>query len=626
VARFVESALARELEHVLPGLLAFALIVATARAGGVYGASTWGWAALGPLLVLGAAFALSERWERGLADITFVGALLLFVCWTVLSTAWSDSVPRTVSEAERDLVYIAAVAAILVVATRQGVAVVTHGVLAGVTAVCGYSLVTRLFPDRFGFDPGLGYRLSRPIGYWNGLGLIAAMGIVLALGATASARRASVRALTAAAVVVLVATLYFTFSRGAWAALVVGLAVALALERDRWRVLVITVALTPFFAAAVWFASRAPGLNNVSATPAAATHDGHLLALALAALALLAAVTRLLLVRLEPKMNLPRVARAAVVASLVGVALAISVAGLLRAGGPQALWSRTADAFRASPSTPSSNLQDRLFTVSGQSRSDYWSVAWSQASAHPWLGSGAGTYDLYWTRERPLPVGALDAHSLYLETLAELGPAGLLLLAGFLAVPLLALRHARGQGGVAAAAGAYCAYLLATGVDWDWELPTVTLVALFCGAAVVAAARGAEASVRLGPGAKAAALVAVLSCVGAAVVVQVGNGAIDDSARLAASGRYDAAAAAARRATRWSPWSSAGWLSLARAERARGDAESARASLRKALARDPHDWRLWYELALVSEGPAKAAAEARVRSLNPDAPATVGAG
>jgi tetratricopeptide (TPR) repeat protein len=241
------------------------------------------------------------------------------------------------------------------------------------------------------------------------------------------------------------------------------------------------------------------------------------------------------------------------------------------------------------------------------------------------MGSGAGTYDLYWTRERPLPVGALDAHNLYLETLAELGPLGLLLLAAFLVTPLLALGRARRRPGIAAAGGAYVAYVLAAAVDWHWELPTVTLVALCCGAAVVAAARSARASHPLGPRARVAALAAVAAGIVAALVIQLGNGSVAVSVRETAAGDYAAAEAAARRATRWAPWSPDGWVSLERAQRARGELAPARASLRRALALDPRDWRLWYELTLVSTGTTKRDAAARMRSLNPYAPATVGA-
>ena len=38
---------------------------------------------------------------------------------------------------------------------------------------------------------------------------------------------------------------------------------------------------------------------------------------------------------------------------------------------------------------------------------------------------------------------------------------------------------------VPGAAGAYAAYLVHTGVDWDWELPAVTLAGLLCGAAIL---------------------------------------------------------------------------------------------------------------------------------------------
>ena len=64
----------------------------------------------------------------------------------------------------------------------------------------------------------------------------------------------------------------------------------------------------------------------------------------------------------------------------------------------------------------------------------------------------------------------LDAHSLYLETLAELGLVGLALLVLALAPPLVA-----GFRGVeAAATGGYVAFLIHAGLDWDWELPAVT--------------------------------------------------------------------------------------------------------------------------------------------------------
>ena len=57
----------------------------------------------------------------------------------------------------------------------------------------------------------------------------------------------------------------------------------------------------------------------------------------------------------------------------------------------------------------------------------------------PLLGTGAGSFEAHWFRERSVAFHARDAHNLYLETLAELGPVGLALLLATLALPLLAL-------------------------------------------------------------------------------------------------------------------------------------------------------------------------------------------
>jgi O-Antigen ligase len=607
-------------ERSLAALFVVAVIVVTAHAGAAYLPSTWGWVSLGPLVASGAAVVALGYVEGTRFDLAFLGSLLLLCLWTWLSVLWSDSIPRSVAEVERDLVYAAAITALLVFARERSLESLNLGLLAAVTAVCGYGLLTRLFPDAFGLDTGAGYRLFRPIGYWNALGITAAMGMLLALDCSISARKVLIRALACGALVVLVCTLYFTYSRTAWIALFAGAVAVFSFEPNRVRLAVVTAWLVPVLALAVWLSSRFRWLNDADATLRTAAHEGHRLAFILACLVVLAVGLRLALERLPRRRWLPRAVWTGAAVALATAGVAVIVVGLVRIGGPTALWSRASDSFRASPFSPNSNLDSRLFSLSGHSRVDYWRVAWSETAAHPWLGSGAGTYDLYWARLRALPVTTLDAHSLYLETLAELGPIGLFLLVTFLVTPLLALRRARGQPLVAGAFGAYVAYLLAAGVDWYWEIPTVTLVGLFCATTIVVAARGSSSKRTLTIPQRGVALALLAAASVAAVVVQVGNSAIADGAHAAGEGRYAQAAADDARGTRWAPWSALAWQSLGRAQRAMGDVARARASFRKAIEKDPRDWEPWYDFAVASRGEARAHALATIRRLNPLAP------
>jgi len=320
--------------------------------------------------------------------------------------------------------------------------------------------------------------------------------------------------------------------------------------------------------------------------------------------------------RVSPRIKIPKgFRRAARVAGAGAAAAAILAAAV---AGPSFVGQATA-AFRSSPGADADDLGERLFTISGNGRSDYWSVAWSEYTDHPVLGSGAGTYELYWTANRPNWFGARDAHNLYLETLAELGPVGLLLLLALLATPIVAFAIGRRTGLSALALAAYVAYLAHAAIDWDWEVPAVTLAALFCGTGVVIAARAGRTYTLRGHGRAAALGIAVL--LGAlAFVTAIGNGAVAASERATARGQLAKAETEARKATRWAPWSAEAWLTLGRAQIDRGLEEAARASFTQGLRRDRADWRLWLELALASEGSDRRSAFEEVRRLNPRSP------
>jgi len=130
-------------------------------------------------------------------------------------------------------------------------------------------------------------------------------------------------------------------------------------------------------------------------------------------------------------------------------------------------------------------------TVS-ENRPRYWRAAWHEYGQHPVLGSGAGTYYVYWLRYRDIASFTRDAHNVYLETLAELGPVGLALVLATLAAPLAAIRGRHDAAAIVPAA-AYVAFLFHAAVEWDWEQPAVTLAGITCGAALLAATRPATA-------------------------------------------------------------------------------------------------------------------------------------
>jgi O-antigen ligase len=116
----------------------------------------------------------------------------------------------------------------------------------------------------------------------------------------------------------------------------------------------------------------------------------------------------------------------------------------------------------------------------GSARYDYWEVALAEFADHPLGGVGSGGFEVSWFRERTLEEVVRDAHSLEFETAAELGVVGVLLLALFLAGGALCARatYRRDPALAAGPSAALVTVLLHAALDWDWEMPSVTLCAL----------------------------------------------------------------------------------------------------------------------------------------------------
>jgi O-Antigen ligase/Tetratricopeptide repeat len=597
---------------------------ALAAADGGYFPPSWGWTALVGLWIAAAWLVLGRvELEAGTLGLAFLGALAGLVGWTWLALLWTDNTVQTALEGFRLLAFLGAAAALVLVVRRETAPALLRGAFAAIALISTYGLATRLFPDRIGtYDPIAVYRLSEPVGYWNGLGAFAAMGALLALGMVARDRSLLARCLAGAFVPLLAATIFFTFSRGAWAAFGVGLLVAFALDPRRLQLMVATLVLAVPSGLGLLAALGSDALTERESPLQSAVDQGRVVALILFGCAALAAAAVAALAFAERRVEPSRSVRLAFAGLLAVLALGAVGAVLVQFGGPVDVVEEAYDSFRAPPPGDPEALERRLFTFSGSYRTLLWEEAWDDFSANPIAGSGPGTYEQYWNQHRPNDHIVRDAHSLYLETLAELGLVGFLLLALALGIPLVAAFGARREPLAVGAVGAYVAYLVHAGVDWDWELTGLTVPALACGVALLALRSPPPTPLVPTPAARIGGAAIAIGLAAVALVGLVGSSAsrLSEEALDSSPPDYAKAEDEAQKAERWAPWSSEPWQRLGEAQLAQDDLVEARASFRKAIAKEPTDWQLWFLLAEASTGAEQRRALAEARRLNPRSP------
>jgi O-antigen ligase len=510
---------------------------------------------------------------------------------------------------------------VLAVSSRRSLTTTAAGVWAGAGVVAVYALGTRLYPVRFGITDvarTTSYRLADPFPYWNMLAALAAIGILLAVGLAARSRPLLLRVAAAMSLVPLALVLYFTYSRGAAGALAGAVVLVLLVDARRTQLATHLLMLAPAPAVAVVVASRLEGMTNPKASLNLAAHDGRFLAIVAVVAALGAALGVLVIAGVEMRTTFEtRLVRTWGIVLLV-FAIGGAVAATFPVGGPVKAARKAYDSYRGSAVVTGTNLNDRLFSLSANGRRELWATAREMISSAPLLGRGAGTYEGYWMAHRPMPLDTENAHSLYLQVLAETGVVGLVLLVLALLAPIIAVFRARRQPLATAAFGAYAVVLLQSIVDTDWQMPAVMIAALACGAAVVAAARreGDESDGARWPSRIAVMVLAVCLGVAAGYGLYV-NRLVERAGSQVESGNVCAGLRDARQATLLAPWSAAAWSERAAVETYAGHAGAAAAAWRRAIGESPTDYRLWLGLSRVVTGADRVGAVAGVYARNP---------
>jgi O-antigen ligase len=580
-----------------PGLAArsasFALgaltVASLGFADGGYFSSSWGWATLGLAWAVMVAALLGGETRVASRPLVLLTLLIALGVWIAASLAWTRSVSLTVPELQRLLVYATGVgAAVLVVRGRSWSALV-RGTLSGASIVVVYGLVdylvTREQPPT-AFEHSL---LHEPMGYANAMAITAVLAIVLALGIVVDGRHVIERIGAGVLLVPLSTALTLADSRASWAALFVGVGLALGLAERRGRALgtALAASIVPALAVGVVTASDATDLDI---TGARADRLGERLLVVVALLTLVAAVPAWLAVRERAaSVDLGLVKRWPVMGVVASV-LVLAAAGLAVAG----------------------------LGVGGD-RPTYWRVAVQELGEHPLLGTGAGTYGQVWLERRPNATSVRDAHSVAVETLSELGVVGLALVLVLLLLPLGWAVVARTTGLVPFVAGAFAAYGTHAALDWDWEMPAVTLAGLFCAVALGVAADSGGPSLTVSR-AQRVLIVALGAGVAAlGFLGLLGARAVTDAAGALARGDAVTADRRAQRAERLQPWSVEPLLVRGQAALARHDRRLARTVFARAVERDPNDYRAWLALASVSPPEEAQLAVLKARALNPRA-------
>jgi Flp pilus assembly protein TadD len=432
--------------------------------------------------------------------------LLVLTGLTALSAVWSVQPDESWQEASLLLAYSALFAAAIVLARVAPARweAVLGGVLLASVVVCAWALLTKVLPGQLDTNDTYA-RLRVPYGYWNAIGLTAAMGVVacLWLGARRSGH-ALLRALAYPAMGLMLVTLLLAYSRGALIAVGAGVALWLCVTPLRLRGAALLLSSGAGAALVVGWTFAQHALSSDGVALAQRAQAGGELGVLLVALLLALSASGVAIgfasARHAPR---PRLRRRLGIALLCLPLLAVLAVLALLAHSPRGLTGSISHDVSSltNPNAPvPKNTPGRLTSV-GSVRARYWNEALEVFSEHPALGAGGGGYETARLRHRQETLDVKNAHGFIVETLADLGLLGLLAVLALLAVWMAAAGRAthpfnrRWQRwawrpiaapypperiGLLTMLCVVVTFGVHSLVDWTWYVPGDACVALLC--------------------------------------------------------------------------------------------------------------------------------------------------
>jgi hypothetical protein len=539
----------------------------------------------------------------GLAARLFVALLCALVVWCGLSIVWSIAPDLSWAYFNRGLAYLAFLAiGLLLAANVVRPARLTAIALAAFTGgAAAWGIASKMAP---GIAPGNDRiaRLHTPIGYWNALALLFAMGLPAALWLASRREHGHVLRTVGVLLVYGSATaVLMTYSRGGVLVWLVVAALFILLVPPRLdSVAALALGGVPGAAVALWSFTRA-GLSTDLQPHAARVRDGEWFALVFLLVGVLVAAGAFWASRYEARRPLSASLRLWLRRG-TWAALAAGVAGLAIWLGFTAHPNHWLNEFTKGP-TYDVTTPGRLATISSTSRWQWWTESWHAFENRPWLGSGAASFVLVDHILRPRNTYVTEPHSLPVQFVGETGIFGLFLFLGATAAAIVAVvRRLRAIGGderapAIALALAALAYLLHALIDFDWDFVAVT-GPLMLALGVLIASPGVQRAraVRLGRvwafGSLAIAAFAVYSLAAPWLSRRDTNEAL---AQIDAN-HAKAAVASARRAHDLDPVALEPLFAWGLAEEERDNDRTARRVYVRAVEIQPLNWRSWYEL------------------------------